>query len=125
MKKLTINATVPENKEKGTKEMKAAIVVNAPENIDEAKAMFGGEAVVSNALANWVVTLQGNIRSSLKKGMTPEQIQEKLKDAKMGVAQAGGKVDPVQAYLALFGSSTPEKQKEMLAELQKKAQDAK
>ena len=39
----------------------------------------------------------------------------------MGVAQKGAKVDPIQAYLATFQSATPAKQKEMLAELQKRA----
>ena len=52
---------------------------------------------------------------------TAEQIQAALGSAKMGVAVAGSKVDPIQAYLAMFASATPEKQKEMLKELQTKA----
>jgi hypothetical protein len=31
------------------------------------------------------------------------------------------KVDPIQAYLAMFATASPEKQKEMLAELKNKA----
>ena len=57
----------------------------------------------------------------MRRGETPEQIQLRLKDAKMGVASKGAKVDPVQAYLAQFQTATPEEQKKMLAELQKRA----
>jgi len=83
--------------------------------------LFGAEAVKTNAEANWIVTLQGNIRAGLRRGETPEQIQIRLKDAKMGIAQKGAKVDPVQAYLAQFQTASPEDQKKMLAELQKRA----
>jgi hypothetical protein len=37
------------------------------------------------------------------------------------VAVKGAKVDPIQAYLAMFASATPQKQAEMLKELQRKA----
>jgi len=121
MKKLVVDAKVPENKEKGIKAMTAAITVNYAENIKEAVEMFGEEAILTNAFANWRVTLQSNIRGALKRGETPDDIATRLASAKMGVAQSGGKVDPVQAYLATFQSATPEKQKQMLAELQKRA----
>jgi hypothetical protein len=83
--------------------------------------LFGDAAVKSNADANWTVTIQSNIRSRLKKGETVDQIQAALGAAKMGVAVAGAKVDPIQAYLAMFATASPEKQKEMLKELQSKA----
>jgi len=84
--------------------------------------MFGDlRQVKSNADANWVVTLQSNIRARLLKGETTEQIQAALGNAKMGVALKGAKVDPIQAYLAMFATASPEKQKEMLKELQSKA----
>ena len=121
MKKEQVTANVPENKEKGIKAASAVIEVNYAENVKEAVEMFGEDAVLSNAFANWRVTLQANIRSGLKRGETQEQIQARLADAKMGVAAQGAKIDPVQAYMAKFASATPEEQKKMLAELQKRA----
>ncbi len=121
MKKVQVSAVVPENKEKGIKEMSAVISVDFAETLDEAKAMYGEEAVLSNAFANWRVTLQGNIRGALKRGEAPTAIATRLAIAKMGVAQAAGKVDPVQAYLAAFASSTPEEQAKMLADLKARA----
>jgi len=122
MKKVTVNAVVPENKEKGVKGMQAAVVVNFPESIEEAKKVgYTDEVILSNALANWKVTIQNNIRSALKRGEAPAAIAARLAGAKMGVAQTGAKVDPVQAYLAQFAAATPEDQKKMLAELQARA----
>lgn len=125
MKALVVEAKVPEKKE-GDKVIAkqigpVSITVQTGETAEEMIKMFGDKAVKSNADANWVVTLQSNIRSRLKKGETAEQIQAALGSAKMGVAVAGSKVDPIQAYLAMFASATPEKQKEMLKELQTKA----
>ncbi len=121
MKKVVVDAKVPENVEKGISAMTAAITVDYAENIKEAVEMFGEEAVLTNAFANWRVTLQGNIRGALRRGENADAIAARLASAKMGVAQSGGKADPVQAYLAAFQSATPDKQKEMLAELQKRA----
>ena len=125
MKALIVEAKVPEKKE-GDKVIAkqigpVSITVQTGETATEMIKMFGEDAVKSNANANWVVTLQSNIRARLKKGETAEQIQAALGSAKMGVAVAGSKVDPIQAYLAMFASATPEKQKEMLKELQTKA----
>lgn len=125
MKALVVEAKVPEKKE-GDKVIAkqigpVSITVQTGETATEMIKMFGEDAVKSNANANWVVTLQSNIRSRLKKGETAEQIQAALGSAKMGVAVAGSKVDPIQAYLAMFATASPEKQKEMLKELQTKA----
>ena len=121
-KDLTATAKVPANKEKGTPELgPVTITVKTGKDLKEMVQMFGEEAIKSNAEANWVVTLQGNIRAGLRRGETPEQIQARLANAKMGVAQKGVKVDPVQAYLAKFQSATPEEQQKMLAELKKRA----
>ncbi len=122
MKKVTVSAVVPADpKVPGSKEKTASISVNYAEKVAEAVSMYGEEAVLSNAFANWRVTLQANIRGALKRGEAPEAIAARLAGAKMGVAQTGGKVDPEQAYLAMFASATPEKQAQMLADLKKKA----
>ena len=120
--KMTATAQVPANEKKKTLQLgPCTVTVTTGKDLKEMEQLFGGEAVKSNAEANWIVTLQGNIRAGLRRGETPEQIQTRLKDAKMGVASKGAKVDPVQAYLAQFQTATPEVQKEMLAELQKRA----
>lgn len=126
MKKLTIEAQVPEKKDASGKVTQkqlgpVSILVDAPETGEEAITMFGSEAVKTNALANWVVTLQSNIRGGLKKGEDQAAIQARLGSAKMGVAAAGIKVDPKQAFLALFQSSTPAEQERLLADLKAKA----
>ena len=125
MKEIIVEAKVPEKKE-GDKVIQkqigpVQIKIKSGDTAAEMIALFGDEAVKSNANANWVVTIQSNIRSRLKKGETVEQIQAALGAAKMGVAVAGAKVDPIQAYLAMFATASPEKQKEMLKELQSKA----
>jgi len=125
MQKMIVEAKVPEKKENGKVVRKqigpVQITVQTGATAEESIKMFGDKAVKSNADANWTVTLQSNIRSRLLKGETAEQIQAALGTAKMGVAVKGAKVDPVQAYMALFATATPEKQAEMLKELQKKA----
>jgi len=119
---LSTTAQVPANKEKKTPQLgPVTITVKTGKDLKEMEQMFGAEAIKTNAEANWCVTLQSNIRAGLRRGETPEQIQTRLKDAKMGVASKGAKVDPVQAYLAQFQTATPEEQKKMLAELQKRA----
>ena len=125
MEKLVVEAKVPEKKE-GDKVIRKQlgpiqISVNTGATAAESIQLFGDKAVKSNADANWVVTLQSNIRARLLKGESAEVIQAALGQAKMGVAVKGAKVDPIQAYLAMFASATAEKQKEMLKELQTKA----
>ncbi len=120
--KITVTALVPENKTKNTPQIgPASVTVENGKTAKEQIELFGDAAVKSNADAHWVVVLQGAIRSGLRKGETPEQIQSRLGSAKMGVATAGVKIDPVQAYLALYTSATPAEQKKMQAELIKRA----
>jgi len=117
-----VSARVPANEKNGTEEMTAAIVVNYTDDLSEAEEMFGGEAILTNAFRNWAVTLQSGIRGALKAGMSPEQIQDKFADAKMGVAMIGAKVDAETAFIAKFKTATPEKQAEMLDMLKVAAQ---
>lgn len=122
---MIVEAKVPEKKE-GDKIVRKQlgpiqITVETGTTAAEMIQLFGDKAVKSNADANWTVTLQSNIRARLLKGESLEAIQAALGSAKMGVAVKGAKIDPVQAYLAMFASASPEKQKEMLKELQTKA----
>ena len=126
MEKLSVQAQVPEKKDATGKVIQAAVgpftlQVDTGKDAAEMIQMFGGEAVKTNADSNWVVTLQANMRAGMKKGETQAALQARLGSAKMGVAQKGIKVDPIQAYMAEFSSSTPEKQKQMLADLQARA----
>lgn len=117
-----VSAKVPADIEKGTIEVSATVLVNFAETVEEAVQMYGEEAVLSNAFANWRVTLQSNIRAKIKAGISPEEIQRSLADAKMGVAATGIKVDAQAAFLMKFKTSTPEKQAEMLNMLREAAQ---
>jgi len=120
--KLNVTAQVPANEKKETPQLgPVTVTVETGETATEMIKIFGDEAIKTNAHANWIVTLQANIRAGLKRGETAEQLQARLGGAKMGVAQKGVKVDPVQAYLAQFGNATPEVQQKMLKELQKRA----
>lgn len=125
MESLTVTAKVPEKKE-GDKVVRAqigpvSITVQTGSTAAEMIQLFGDKAVKSNADANWIVTLQSNVRARLLKGEKVETIQAALGTAKMGVAVKGASVDPEQAFLAMFAAATPEKRKEMLANLQAKA----
>ena len=118
MKKTEITATQPANESKGIKEdMSATIVVEYPESLDEAKQVYGEEAMLSNAFANWRITLQAGIRRALCSGKTAEQIQAEFATAKMGVSTTGARVDPIQASLALFKTMSKEDRAKYLADL--------
>ena len=125
MLKRQVTATVPARKDKDGKDIPQigpfTITIDDGETAKEQIEVFGDEAVKSNASSNWDVTIQSAMRTGMKKGETQEQLQARLGNVKMGVKVTGVKVDPVQAYLAQFASATPEKQKEMLADLQKRA----
>ncbi len=102
-------------------ERETLAIVNYGGNVEESIAMFGGDAVNSNALANWIVTLQAAIRRGHTAGKTDEQIVAEIETAKMGVAVAGAAADPIQASLAKFKTMTPEKQAEYLEKLREAA----
>ena len=125
MKDFAITAKVPAKKdetgEEVTQAMAATVIVQTAETLEEASQAFGEAACLTNMDANWRVTLQGNIRSALRKGESPEAIAERLSTAKMGVASIGASIDPQAAFIAKFKTSTEEQQAEMLEQLREAA----
>jgi hypothetical protein len=122
MKKISVSALVPEKKDAQgvvvTKQLGPVTVeVNYGESAVESIKLFGDEALNSNAFANWRVTLQANIRGSLKRGIPAAEIIKNLADAKMGVAVTGTKMDAEAAFKAKFLASNPEDRKKMIQQL--------
>lgn len=99
------------------------VMVEYGETIEETLEMFGGEAVNSNAYANWRVTLQAAIRRGHEAGKSDEEIQDMISKCKMGVAMTSGrgKADPIQQSLAKFKQMSPEEQQEYLEKLREAA----
>lgn len=119
MKSVEIKAR--DGKEADAKE--CTVNVQVPETIEEAIQVFGGENVLSNALANWTVTLQGAVRRYMRAGKTKAEIQSLMGNAKMGMALERIS-DPKAAMLAKFQSMTPEERAAFIKELQAKAKAA-
>lgn len=120
MKDLEITAKLPKSeKDNRPTDLVAAIKVKFPETFAEAVKELGEEAILSNAKQNWIITVQGNIRSRLKKGQTAAQIQEGLGSAKMGVAIAKVAADPKANAMAYMKTLTPEQRKAFIADLMK------
>ena len=120
MKDLQVTAKIPAKDD--VPEKIGSITVKAPETAEEGIKMFGDPAMLSNATANWVVTLQGNIRAGLKRGESPEAIQARLGTAKMGVAATKAAADPKAAWLAAYQAASPADRKKMKAELMAEAE---
>lgn len=118
-----VSAKVPVKEGRNAEELNAVVLVAYPETLEEAVEWCGEDPILTNSFANWRVTIQSGIRASLIAGKTAEQIQVEFKDAKMGVAKVGGKVDVQAAFIAKFKTADPEKQAEMLAMLREAAQE--
>lgn len=126
MKDLQVTAKVPAKAAKDGKpaepEKVGSITVKAPKTAKEAIEMYGDGPVVSNAIANWTVTLQSTIRSGLRRGESPAQLQARLGSVKMGQAATKAAIDPKQAWLAAYQAATPAERKKMKADLLKQAE---
>jgi hypothetical protein len=127
MKKIAVSALVPEKKDASGKVTQKqlgpiSVEVEYGETVAEAVKMYGEEAILTNAFANWRVTLQANIRGALKRGEAPATIQQRLATAKMGVAVTGGKVDAEAAFKAKFLAANPDERKKMNESLRALAQ---
>ena len=124
-----VTAQVPEKKDAEGEVTQNAlgpvtVFVDYPETLEEAEEWAGGDAILSNAFANFRVNpIQSGIRAALKNGLTQEQIQDKLGKAVMGVAQVGGRVDTQAAFIAKFKMANAEEQGKMLELLRDAAQE--
>jgi len=101
----------------------ATITVQTPETLEEAVQVYGGPAVLTNAIRNWIVTVQAGVRRGLEKGKTETELKEIFKDAKMGAVTLIGRgiVDPIQAALAKSATMTPTELQEFIKKLQAQA----
>jgi hypothetical protein len=126
MKKIEVSALVPERKDAEGKVIKqlgpVSVEVEFGDTAAESIAMFGDDAVNTNAFANWRVTLQANIRGALKRGEPISSIQSRLASAKMGVAVHTGKMDAEAAFKAKFLAADADTRKKMIADLRALAQ---
>jgi len=126
MEKKEISATLPATNKANTsgEDLSATVFVNYGESLDEAVQMFGEEQILSNAWANWRVTLQAAVRRMLAAGKSQDEIQAALENAKMGVAMEKTSVDPITASLMKFKTMSPEQQAEFLEKLKAAASAA-
>jgi hypothetical protein len=97
-------------------EKEATIVVDAGENLQDARDRFGDEVVFSNYLANIKIGVQSGIRRYLEAGLSQEAIQEKFSNWKPGVTM-DRVVDPVATLASRFAKMTPEEQAAAFKEL--------
>ena len=124
---LKIDAKLPKSEKDNRPEDRVAqLTVQFPDvdkdpdaALQEAVKAFGAKAILSNAKANWVITLQGNMRSRLKKGQDAATIQAELGASKMGVAAAKVAADPKANAIAFMKTLTPEQRKAFIQELMK------
>jgi ssDNA-binding replication factor A large subunit len=122
MKQIAVSARLPkENKEATVTVNYVDVDGDIDKAYEEAAQVFGKKAVLTNAFANWRVTLQAGIRSALEKGEDLASIQARFSSAKMGVATSGGVVDAEAAFTAKFLSATPAEREKMIAALKAKA----
>lgn len=112
----TVEVTARNGKEEGAPS--ATISIQAAETAAEAIQAFGDQAVISNANANWIITVQSAIRRLLKTGVKPEDIQAKLGGVKMGVAIERVAGDPKVAMISKFAAMSPEEKAAFIKELQ-------
>ena len=117
-KVLKVGATDP-GKVKGEQVRKpssATIEIQTGETAKEAIEMFGDEAVLTNANANWVVTVQGGIRRMLVAGSSQEDIQKAVGDTKMGVSRVKS-ADHTVAIKKQWANWSPEQRAQFIKDL--------
>lgn len=94
----------------------AVVSINTGGTAKEAIEMFGDDAVISNANANWTVTVQAGMRRLLKAGKKQDEVQAAFEGAKMGIALARVS-DPTGAILAKWPTMNEQERTEFLKKL--------
>lgn len=102
----------------------ATIAYDFGEGVDDAVAKFGADVVFSNFVSASTITAQGAIRRYLGKGLSEEEIAQKMSEWKPGVALTREAGDPMEAAAAKFGAMTPEEQQAYIEKLKAKAAGA-
>lgn len=115
-KSVEIKATATKVEGKPT----AVIYVDVGETAEESIQMFGSDVVNSNAIGSFKITAQAAIRRMLEARKTPEEIVEKMKTWKPGVALERIS-DPIAAATAKYVTMTPEAQQEFIRMLKQAA----
>jgi len=85
-------------------------------NLSEMTEKFGEDVVFTNARKSFVITAQAAMRRMIDVGKSDEEIQEKMKLWKPGVALERT-TDPVAALMRSWGSMNDKQKAEILAKL--------
>ena len=89
---------------------------NLPENLEEAKEMYGEELAFSNVMSSVIIGLQSFMRTQIKKdGATVESVQIAVDAWKPGVKVRGR--TPLEKAQAILASLSPEDRAELLSDL--------
>ncbi len=92
----------------------ASMTHNGPASAAEAIEMYGDDVVLTNFIGNIRVTAQGAMRRMIEKRMKVDEIAERMKPWRPGIALSRD-VDPEQAFLAKYRVADPKEKKRMLA----------
>ena len=95
----------------------ASVEYDFGDDLDQAIAKCGAEAVFSNYCANARVALQGIVRAKLKQGMDNTAIQALVNEWKPGTVLAKTVINPEDAIKNAFATWSPEKKAAFLAQL--------
>ena len=108
---------VTAKKKIGDEDKEAVIAFDFGENIEDASAKFGADVVFTNFRASAKITAQAAMRRYLEAGLSADQVAEKMKAWKPGVALERAAVDPVKAILAKWGTMSKEEKTKLLSDL--------
>jgi len=108
---MEITATIPK-----LDDLEVTAEVNLGANLEEAKALFGEDAVYSVYLANAVIKAQAAMRGYAVKEKTLEEIKEAMATWKLGQARITGEAG-LSSLLKKFEKMPADKQKELIAKL--------
>lgn len=112
----TIKAQSKKNPELGT----AEVTYDFGGTVEAAIEKFGADVVYANFVRAATITAQSVMRRLLETGKNAEEIAQTMAEWKPGVAFKRS-ADPVSSVLSKFSSLSPEEQKALIKQLQKRA----